>query len=129
MKKEQIKLTKLKLQNLIEEEVEKVLAEKEKPVQDQYEAHFYLAITQAKEIDRTELMGFMRAIPNVTTVYREKEISTSPRIFVGEYKFRFVLSYGSNVKHYYDTVLKPELRRIKGLSIQRELGYEKIGED
>ena len=129
MKKEQIKLTKLKLQNLIEEEVEKVLAEKEKPVQDQYEAHFYLAITQAKEIDRTELMGFMRAIPNVTTVYREKEISTSAQTFVGEYKFRFVLMHGANAKHYYDTVLKPELRRIKGLSIQRELGYEKIGED
>ena len=129
MKKEQIKLTKLKLQNLIEEEVEKVLAEKEKPVQDQYEAHFYLAITQAKEIDRTELMGFMRAIPNVTTVYREKEISTSAQTFVGEYKFRFVLMHGANAKHYYDTVLKPGLRKIKGLSIQRDFSYEKIGED
>ena len=27
------------------------LTEKEKPVQDNYEAHFYLALTQSKEID------------------------------------------------------------------------------
>ena len=129
MKKEQAKLTSSTLRDLIEEEIEKHLAEKKKPVQDQYEAHFYLALTQARDIDRTELMGFMRAIPNVTTVYREKEISTSAQTFVGEYKFRFVLSYGTNAKHYYDTVLKPGLRKIKGLLIQRDFGYEKIGED
>jgi hypothetical protein len=107
----------------------KYLTEKEKPVQDEYEAHFYLALTQSKEIDRTELMGFMRAIQNVTTVYREKEVSTSAQTFVGEYKIRFVLTHGADVKYYYDTVLKPGLRKIKGLSIQRDLSYEKTGEE
>ena len=105
------------------------LTEKEKPVQDNYEAHFYLALTQSKEIDRTELMGFMRAIQNVTTVYREKEVSTSAATFVGEYKIRFVLQHGADVKYYYDTTLKPGLRKIKGLAIQRDLGYEKTGEE
>ena len=105
------------------------LAEKERPVQDEYEAHFYLSLTQSKEIDRTELMGFMRAIPNVTTVYREKEISTSATSFVGEYKIRFVLIHGTDAKYYYDTVLKPGLRKIKGMSIHRDIGYEKTGEE
>ena len=105
------------------------LTEKERPVQDNYEAHFYLALTQSKEIDRTELMGFMRAIPNVTTVYREKEISTSTTSFVGEYQIRFVLPHGTDAKYYYDTTLKPGLRKIKGLEIQRDKGYEKIGEE
>jgi len=107
----------------------KYLTEKEKPVQDEYEARFYLALTQSKEIDRTELMGFMRAIQNVTTVYREKEVSTSTQTFVGEYKIRFVLTHGADVKYYYDTTLKPGLRKIKGLSIQRDFGFEKIGDE
>ena len=105
------------------------LLEKERPVQDMYEGHFFLGLTQSKEIDRTELMGFMRAIKNVTTVYREKEISTSKETFVGEYTIRFVLPHGADVKYYFDTVLKPELRAIKGLNIQRDIGYEKIGEE
>ena len=86
------------------------LTEKERPVQDNYEAHFYLAMTQAKEIDRTELMG-------------------SAQTFVGEYKIRFVLTHGADVKYYYDTTLKPGLRKIKGLAIQRDLGYDKTGEE
>ena len=107
----------------------KYLTEEEKPIQDSYEARFHLSLVQSKDIDRTELMGFMRAIPSVTTVYREEEISTSAEKFVGEYKFRFVLSYGSNARHYYNSILKPDLRKIKGLAIQRDFGYEKIGEE
>ena len=104
-----------------------LLESKEKKFHDEYEAHFYLAILQSKEVDRTEIMASMRAIPSVTTVYREEEISTSPQIFVGEYKIRFVLPLKTSSKHYYDTTLKPELEKIKGLTIRRDLGYEEIG--
>ena len=106
----------------------KYLIEKKIRVQDEYEAHFYLSIIQSKDIDRTELMGFMRAIPSVTTVYREKEISTSAEVFVGEYKFRFVLKPGENVEYYFNKTLKPDLRRIKGLTIRSDFGYEKVGD-
>tara|TARA_Y100001938_G_C7798389_1_gene285911 strand:- start:43 stop:393 length:351 start_codon:yes stop_codon:yes gene_type:complete len=105
------------------------LTEKERIVQDMYEATFLLALEQSKEIDRTEVMGFIRAIENVTTVYREREVSTSRKTFVGEYTIRFVLPHGADVKYYFDTVLKPSLRRIKGLAIQRDMGYEKIGDE
>ena len=102
---------------------------KGKKFHDEYEAHLYLAILQSKEIDRTEIMASMRAIPSVTTVYREEEISTSSEVFVGEYIIRFVLPLKSSAKHYYDTVLKRELEKIKGLTIRRDLGYEDIGRE
>jgi hypothetical protein len=108
------------------EKWKKYLSEEKKPNQERYEAKFYLNLEQSKDVDRTELMNFMRAIPNVTTVYREEEISTSKESFVGEYRFRFVLPVGTDSKYYYDQVLKTNLKRIKGLSIQRDLGYEKI---
>jgi len=104
------------------------LNERERIVQDKYLAHFNLAIIQAKDIDRTEIMGFIRAISSVTTVYREKEISTSKQSFVAEYSIRFILPHGASAKNYYDNTLKPSLRKIKGLSIQSDKGYEKIGE-
>ena len=67
------------------------LAEADKLVQDRYEANLYLAIEQSKDIDRTDVTNQMRAIPEVTTVYREREISTSESQFVGEYIIRFIL--------------------------------------
>jgi len=106
----------------------KFLMEKEKPSHDRYEANLYLSIDQSKPIDRTEIMNEMRAIPEVTTVYREREISTSPQTFVGEYILRFILPSRTDANHYYNRELKPRLNSIKGLKIQRDLGYEKIGD-
>jgi len=105
------------------------LTELEKPAHHRYEAFFYLSIDQAKPIDRTEVMNEMRAIPKVTTVYREREISTSPSSFVGEYVIRFILPARADVLHYYNGELKPSLNAIIGLKIQRDFGYEKIGEE
>jgi len=104
------------------------LMERKQAVQDQYEAYFHLALTQSKDIDRTELMGFMRAIENVTTVTRIKEISTSEREFVGEYRIRFVLPHGHSPKDYY-AKLKSKLGLLDGLRIQQDFEYEKIGEE
>lgn len=101
--------------------------EREQIVQNAYLAHFVLSLAQKKEIDRTEVMNFMRAIPNVTTVYREKEISSTKQSFTAEYSVRFVLKHGHSAKKYHDTILKPGLRSINGLSIQVDKGYEKIG--
>ena len=104
------------------------LTELEKPAHHRYEAFFYLSIDQAKPIDRTEVMNEMRAIPEVTTVYREREVSTSPVSFVGEYIIRFILPSRADAASYYNRELKPRLNSIKGLKIQRDLGYEKIGD-
>ena len=104
------------------------LTEKEKPAHIRYEATLFLSIDQSKPIDRTEVMNEMRAIFEVTTVYREREISTAPSIFVGEYIIRFILPAGEDVVHYYNRELKPKLNAIKGLKIQRDLGYEKMGD-
>ena len=103
------------------------LTEKEEKIsQDRYEGNIYLAIEQSKPIDRTEVMNQIRAIPEVTTVYREREISTSTRNFVGEYIIRFILSPGTDAAHYYNRELKPQLNKIPGLKIQRDLGYERM---
>jgi len=106
----------------------KFLIEKEKAAHERYEAVLFLSIDQTKPIDRTEVMNEMRAIPEVTTVYREREISTSKLAFVGEYKIRFILPRAINAANYYQRELKPRLQKIKGLRIQRDLGYEKIGD-
>ena len=103
------------------------LTEKEEKIsQDRYEGNIYLAIEQSKPIDRTEVMNQIRAIPEVTTVYREREVSTSTRNFVGEYIIRFILSPGTDAAHYYNRELKPRLNQIRGLKIQHDFGYEKI---
>ena len=104
------------------------LTEKEEPAHNRYEAKLYLSIDQSKPIDRTEVMNEMRAIPEVTTVYREREISSSPVMFVGEYIVRFILPSRADATSYYNRELKPRLNSIKGLKIQRDLGYEKIGD-
>ena len=107
----------------------KFLTAKEKPTHDRYEANLYLSIDQSKPIDRTEVMNEMRAIPEVTTVYREREISTSPRVFVGEYIIRFILPVHDDAKIYYNNTLGPKLKSIPGLVIQTDYGYEKIGDE
>jgi hypothetical protein len=104
------------------------LAEEE-TAHDKYEANLYLAIEQSKEIDRTEIMDEIRAIHEVTTVYREREISTSAVTFIGEYIIRFILPHRSNAKSHYFDKLKPQLENIDGLSIHQDNGYEKIGEE
>jgi multidrug efflux pump subunit AcrB len=102
------------------------LAETEKNVQDRYESTFYLAIQQSKDIDRTDVTNQMRAIPEVTTVYREREVSTSQSQFVGEYIIRFILPREQSANKYYDNELKPRLNRIRGVKIQRDFGFEKL---
>tara|TARA_R110000851_G_C12899446_1_gene548017 strand:+ start:56 stop:412 length:357 start_codon:yes stop_codon:yes gene_type:complete len=105
------------------------LTEKEEKIsQDRYEANLYLSIEQSKPIDRTEVMNQIRAIPEVTTVYREREVSTSARNFVGEYIIRFILSPGTDARHYYSRELKPRLSKINGLKIQHDFDFEKISD-
>lgn len=96
------------------------LTEKEERTHDRYEATLDLAIDQDKPIDRTGVMNQIRAIREVTTVYREAEVSTSPVVFVGTYKIRFILPRHANAKHYYVSELKPQLNKISGLKIAKE---------
>jgi len=99
---------------------------KDRKVQDEYKGLVVLNIRQSRGIDRTEVLGFIRAIPNVTTIRREREISTSESTYTGEFLIRIVLKHGESIKEYIKTVLKPKIRAIDGVSLQRLKDLEKI---
>ena len=104
------------------------LTESEMPTHNRYEAVLDLSIDQDKSIDRTEIMNEIRAIPAVTTVYREEEVSTSTRLFVGKYVIRFILPPTDDPVRYYSRELKPQLNSILGLGIQTDHKFTKVGE-
>ena len=102
------------------------LNETKDSLQDSYEAQFALQLTSSEKIDRTEVMSFIRAIPNVTTVQIDGKISASGRYYVAAYTVRFVLPRGSDARLYYYKSLKPSLNKIMGLTIQRDRGFKKV---
>jgi hypothetical protein len=71
-------------------------------------------------------LNFIRSIPNVTTIRREREISTSESTFVGEFSLRIVLPHGQSIKKYIDNVLKPNIRDIDGVGLQSIASLEKV---
>tara|TARA_R110000851_G_scaffold259259_2_gene411785 strand:- start:368 stop:709 length:342 start_codon:yes stop_codon:yes gene_type:complete len=99
---------------------------KEREVQDEYKGYIVLNIRQSQDIDRTEILGFIRAIPNVTTIRREREISTTENTYTGEFLVRIVLKHGESIKKYVDSVLKPKIRLINGVSLQGLKDLEKV---
>jgi len=109
---------KIKIQNLNES--------KEKQVIDEYKGNVVLNIRQSGDIDRTEALGFIRAIPNITTIRREKEIATSQSTYTAEFLIRIVLKHGQSLKKYVETVLKPRIRMIDGVSLQSISDLEKV---
>ena len=121
-----MKVTKKYLQGIIEEELASLLSENEREVQDEYTASIVVNIQQSQDVDRTEVLGFIRAIPNVSTIRREREIATSDSTYVGEFLIRLILKHGQSVKKYIDNVLKPEIRKIRGVSLQSLSNLEKI---
>ena len=108
----------IKIKNLNEAE--------ERKIQDQYIAKIILSMRQSKDVDRTEVTGFIRAIPNVTTIRRDREISTSKEFYVGEFSIRIVLKHGQNIKNYIDTVLKSGIRKINGVNLQSLKHLEQV---
>jgi hypothetical protein len=121
-----MKVTKQYLQNLIREELGMLLTENEREVQDEYTASIVLNIQQSSDVDRTEVLAFIRAIPNVSTIRRVREISTSDSTYVGEFLIRLILKHGQSVTKYTDNVLKPEIRKIRGVSLQSLSNLEKV---
>jgi len=105
----------------------KYLTENKERLHKRYEANLNLAIEQSREIDRTDIMDAIRAIPEVTTVYREREVSTSAQFFVGEYILRFLLPPGKDIAIFYESSIKKKLKEIPGLWIDHDFGYEQIG--
>lgn len=106
--------------------IKKLNEAEERKVQDSYRGTLILAIRQSKNIDRTEVMGFIRAIPNVTTIRREKEISTSKEFYVGEFSIRIVLKYGENINNYLSSILKPSINKIDGVYVRSLRSLEKV---
>ena len=106
--------------------IQRLNESKEKDVLDEYKGYITLNIRQSGDIDRTEALGFIRAIPNVTTIRREREISTSESTYKGEFLIRIVLKHGQSLKKYLETVLKPRVRMIDGVSLQGISDLEKV---
>jgi hypothetical protein len=63
---------------------------------------------------------------NITTIRREKEIATSESTYTGEFLIRIVLKHGQSLKKYLETVLKPRVRMIDGVSLQSISDLEKV---
>lgn len=95
--------------------------------QDQFVATLVLSFSENLGLDRREFEGFIRAIENVTTVSRAREVSVSGDNYVGEFTIKFVLPTGADSKKYYERTLKPGIKRIRGLAIDQDKGYESIG--
>jgi len=106
--------------------IQRLSESKEKEVIDEYKGYIIINIRQSGDIDRTEALGFIRAIPNVTTIRREREIATSESTYTGEFLIRIVLKHGQSIKKYLETVLKPKMRMIDGISLQSISDIEKV---
>jgi len=106
--------------------IQRLSESKEKEVIDEYKGYIIINIRQSGDIDRTEALGFIRAIPNVTTIRREREIATSESTYTGEFLIRVVLKHGQSIKKYLETVLKPKMRMIDGISLQSISDIEKV---
>ena len=106
--------------------IQRLSESREKDVIDEYKGYIILNIRQSGDIDRTEALGFIRAIPNVTTIRREREIATSESTYTGEFLIRIVLKHGQSIKKYIETVLKPKMRMIDGISLQSISDIEKV---
>lgn len=98
----------------------------DRQVQDEFVATMILNIRQDRDIDRTEALGFIRAIPNVSTVRREREISTTEQTYVGEFNVRIILKHGQSISKYINSVLKPSISNIDGVSLQDIINLEKV---
>ena len=111
---------------LIMENWKKFLNETKISVQDAYESFMDLQIIESEKIDRTEVISFIRAIPNVTTVQNMGQLQSSPRYYVATYSIRFVLKKGQEPGNYYTNILKPYIKKINGVSILRDKGFKRI---
>ena len=54
------------------------------------------------------------------------DISTSESTYTGEFLIRIVLKHGQSLKKYLETVLKPRVRMIDGVSLQGISDLEKV---
>ena len=95
--------------------------------QEEYQLKFIFSIENKAGIDRTEIVKFIRGIQNVTTVRKIREISRTDKSSSIEYSIRFVLPHGSNPRNYINQELRPSLKEIPALTIQRQKELERVG--
>ena len=98
----------------------------ESEYQDEYTSTFHLRLSNDIGGGYEETIRFIRAIPQVTQVQRDKEIYDSDSANVSKYFVKFVLKSGGDSKTYIQATLKPGIRKINGLSIIKYLGTEKV---
>lgn len=92
--------------------------------QVQYISMFNLRRAKETAPNLTEILRWIRAVPNVTQVDHVSTITESDVMEIGEYRLKFVLKEADDPRTYIDRVLRPGINKIEGLSIIRLQGYE-----
>lgn len=105
----------------------KFLTEERLPHQDYYEILAKITISKNLGPNKTESLRFIRAIPEVTTVFEEETIAESDNVTVDLYKIKVVLKPGENIRKFTYQTLVPETSEIPGVSIDKSsITFEKL---
>ena len=94
--------------------------------QEIFDVFFQVRILKNAGGNKSQTQNEIRSIPNVTTVSSEGGFSEFDDSFVGTFHIRFALETPEEKNKYIEQTLKPGLRKIKGLSIIKMKGLEKI---
>ena len=105
----------------------KFLTEEKLPQQDYHEILVKIAISKNIGPNKTESLRYVRAIPEVTTVFEEETISENDNVTVDLYKVKVVLKPGENIRKFVYQTLVPEASEIPGLSVDKDsITFEKL---
>ena len=89
------------------------------------EYDFLLTIFK-KTIRSAEVMNYIRSIPNVTTIIKEYTIIQDEEYNKGAYTIKVSLETSDDTVLYLHEVLLKELKKIKGLSIDKYRGMREL---
>ena len=105
----------------------KFLTEEKESEQEYYESFMKIAISKNFGPNKTETLRFIRAIPEVTTVFEEETISENDNVTVDLYKIKVVLKPGGNIRKFVYRTLVPETSKIPGVSIDKDsITFERL---
>lgn len=92
-----------------------------------YKIIYDLVISKQIGGNKTQTLNDIRKIPEVTTVFRMEKGYEDDEQLMAPYSIKFALKRGENPDIFLRKILRPSLKRIKGLSIQGSKGLEKVG--
>ena len=104
----------------------KFLSESREYDQSLYKSDWTLKILKRVGGDKTQTLAEIRAIPNVTTVFKSSEGFENLEYFESTFDIKFVLKTRDSPDLYIKQVLRKDLKEIPGLQIISYGGHERI---